>query len=67
VFTVDALTRTIESCGFAVDEVEGFLAKTLPNSLLVHCSDEQLAGLVDVGRLLPVELAGAICVRAHPS
>ena len=67
VFTVDTLVQAIESCGFGVDAVEGFLAKTLPNSLLVHCSDEQLAGLVDVGRLLPVELAGALCVRAHPS
>lgn len=66
VFTVPALVEAVESAGFGVDSVEGFLAKTLPNSLLVHCSDEQLAGLVDVGRLLPPELAAAMCVKAYP-
>lgn len=66
VFTLDGLTATVEAAGFVIESVEGYLAKTLPNSLLVHCSDDQLAGLVDVGRLLPLDLAAAICVRARP-
>ena len=66
VFTVADLTAAVEGAGFTVESVEGFLAKTLPNSLLVHCTDAQLAGLVDLGRTLPTDLAAALCVRARP-
>lgn len=66
VFTVADLTGAVEAAGFAIESIEGFLAKTLPNSLLVHCTDAQLTGLVDLGRELPTELAAAFCVRARP-
>jgi trans-aconitate methyltransferase len=64
VFTVDHLVGDIEASGFAVVHLEGLLAKTLPNALLVGCTDDQLRGLVQVGRLLPVELSGTLFVRA---
>jgi len=66
VFTVDTLSAAVKEAGFAIESIEGFLAKTLPNSLLVQCSDAQLAGLVDLGRALPTDLAAAICLRARP-
>lgn len=66
VFTVDGLTSAIEAAGFGIESVEGFLTKALPNSLLVQCTDAQLAGLVDLGRGLPPDLAAAVCVRARP-
>jgi hypothetical protein len=65
VFTLDRLLATVEAAGYEVLEVEGLLAKTLPNSLLVACSDAQLRGLVEVGRLLPPRLAGTLYVRAR--
>jgi 2-polyprenyl-3-methyl-5-hydroxy-6-metoxy-1,4-benzoquinol methylase len=65
VFTLDRLLSTVEAAGYHVLEVEGLLAKTLPNSLLVACSDAQLRGLVEVGRLLPPRLAGTLYVRAR--
>lgn len=66
VFTVEGLIAAVEGAGFRVEAVEGFLAKTLPNSLLVNCTDSQLAGLVELGRALPTDLAAAICLRARP-
>jgi hypothetical protein len=66
VFTIDSLLAALGSAGYVVIESEGLLAKTLPNSLHVGCTDEQLRALVQVGRLLPPRLAATLYVRARP-
>ncbi len=67
VFTFDRLVATIRAAGFEVIESDGLLAKTLPNGLMVSCTDEQLRALVQLGRLLPTHLSGTLYVRARLS
>jgi SAM-dependent methyltransferase len=64
VFTLDRLMSIVESSGFVAEEVEGLLAKTLPNGLMVGCSEAQLRGLVQLGRALPPRLSGTLYVKA---
>ena len=55
----------ITAAGFRVTERRGLMTKALPNSLLVHCTPEQLRGLVLLGMDLPLELAAAVYWRAE--
>jgi hypothetical protein len=64
VFTVDTLRDTVVSSGYSVVEIVGYMAKPLPNGLLTQCSREQLRALVDLGTELPLDMAGALMIRA---
>lgn len=64
-FTPVQVENLITAAGFRVTERCGLLTKALPNSLLVHCTPEQLRGLVLLGMDLPLELAAAVYWRAE--
>ena len=65
VFTLDRLLAILEATGYSVIEMEGLLAKTLPNSFHAACSEQQLRALVEVGRMLPPRLSATLYVRAR--
>lgn len=54
------MEQVMQKAGFRIVEQRGMIAKTLPNSQLVGCSDEQLRGLFNLGLELPIEYSGAI-------
>jgi hypothetical protein len=53
-FDVEAM---IVRAGLRVVEKQGLLIKTLPNDAFIHCTDDQLRGLVRLGLDLPMEYA----------
>jgi len=54
------LESLLSRTGFKIIEKKGLWAKVLPNSMLTHCSDEQLRGMFQLGLELPIEYAGTI-------
>lgn len=59
-FTYCEMEKLIAEAGFKVKEKEGMFTKLLPNSILSHCSDEQLSGMFELGRELPIEYSAII-------
>ena len=64
-FTPAETDGLLTDAGFRIMCRLGLIAKTLPNSLLVHCSPEQLRGLVLLGLELPIDMAGALFYLAE--
>lgn len=64
-FTPAEIDGLLQRAGFRTQHRWGLMAKTLPNSMLVHCSPEQLRGLVLLGLELPVDLAAALFYLAE--
>lgn len=64
-FTPAEIDVLLADGGFRTKCRLGLIAKTLPNALLVHCSPEQLRGLVLLGLELPIDLAGALFYLAE--
>ena len=59
------MEKLIVDAGFRILERRGMITKVLPNSMLVHCSDEQLRGLFDLGLELPMDYAAAVFFLAE--
>ena len=64
-FTYTEMERSIVDAGFKIREKRGMFAKSLPNALLIACSDAQLKGLFDLGLELPIEYAATIYFLAE--
>jgi 2-polyprenyl-3-methyl-5-hydroxy-6-metoxy-1,4-benzoquinol methylase len=65
-FTPERIEATIQRAGFRILERAGLLAKPLPNPLLANCSEQQLEGLFEVGKQLPMEFAAVLYYLAEP-
>ena len=59
------MEKLIVDAGFEVLEKKGMFTKVLPNSMLVHCTDEQLRGMFELGLELPIEYSAAIYFLAE--
>jgi 2-polyprenyl-3-methyl-5-hydroxy-6-metoxy-1,4-benzoquinol methylase len=64
-FTCHELERMIVEGGFRILEQAGMFTKLFPNGMLVQCSDEQLRGMFELGRELPIEYSSAVFVLAQ--
>jgi 2-polyprenyl-3-methyl-5-hydroxy-6-metoxy-1,4-benzoquinol methylase len=65
-FTPERMEAIIVQAGFRIEEKAGLLAKALPNALLAHCSEQQLDGLFEVGKELPMEFAAILYYLVAP-
>ena len=60
VYDDQSMSADLAAAGFEILERRHAMCKSLPNGLLVHLSDEQLKGLYDLGKALPLENRGAL-------
>jgi trans-aconitate methyltransferase len=64
-FTCFEMEKLIIETGLKIVEKKGMITKLLPNNILVHCTDEQLLGMFELGLELPIEYAAAIYFLAE--
>ena len=65
-FTYQELEELLIATGYKIVERIGLYAKPFPNSLMMHCTEEQLRGAFGLGLELPIEYAATIYYLAQP-
>jgi protein-L-isoaspartate O-methyltransferase len=65
-FAPAGMAAIIAGAGYRIVEQCGLLAKSLPSKYLVDCTEQQLRGLFDVGRELPVDFSAILYYLAEP-